>query len=273
MNFLNYIKGDRKGREAHRIEKDSMTDPFLYEAIEGFDNVKGDHIQRIDDLRKQITAKSKQHNHRHIWQTVAAAIVLIVAMGGYFLSDYHKTELHAQELSSNAIIEVYVPEVYYSENITVIAKKNSELIRAYKPNISRFKVEQEEISNEELKRINKELSKESYIPIEIYVPEDFDRQAASGEEQSNKKPEPIGGYEQYEEYLKRSLKRPTDDICRDRKGKVVVEFSVNSLGQPFLFDVKQSLCGTSDNEAIRLIQNGPKWTAGSKERVRVRVIF
>ncbi len=273
MNFLNYIKGNRKGREAHRIEKDSMTDPFLYEAIDGFDSVKDDHIQRIDDLRKQITAKSKQHNHRHIWQTAAAAIVLIVAIGGYFLSDYHKTELHAQELSSNAIIEVYVPEAYYSENITVIAKMNSELIKAYKPNISRFKIEQEEISDKESRLIDKELSRESDVPIEIYVPEDFDKQAALGEEQSDKKPEPIGGYERYEEYLKHSLKRPTDHICKDRKGKVVVEFSVNSLGQPFLFDIKQSLCGTSDNEAIRLIQNGPKWTAGSKERVRVRVIF
>lgn len=274
MKFLDYIKGRRKGKDAHRIEKDSMRDPFLYEAIEGFDSVNDNHIERISNIRKRLKAKSGVNRYNHIWQTVAAAVVVIAGLSVYFLTDYHKSGLHAQVLNNNAIIEVYVPEAYYTENIAIIAQKNAEIAHAYKPNISQFRIEETDAANsrEELEIISEEINKQNETPIEIYVPEDFDSQTQNESGAKGKKPEPIGGYEKYNEYLKKSLRRPTDDICRDRKGKVAIEFSVNSLGQPFLFDVKYSLCGTSDNEAIRLIQSGPRWTTGT-ERVTVKVQF
>ncbi|MBK5722368.1 hypothetical protein JGH11_15945 [Dysgonomonas sp. Marseille-P4677] len=273
MKFLDYINGQRRGKDAHRIEKSSMRDPFLYEAIEGFDSIDDNHIERISNIQKRLKAKNKTVRNNQIWQT-AAAVVFIVGLGGYFLTDYHKSGLHAQELSNSAIIEVYVPETYYAENITTIAQKNSEIVRAYKPNISQFRINENETTDhrEELEILSEEINRKNETPIEIYVPEDFEEQTSTDDETKSRKPEPIGGYEKYNEYLKKSLRRPTDDICKDRKGKVAVEFSVNSLGQPFLFDVKYSLCGTSDNEAIRLIRSGPRWTTGT-ERVIVKVQF
>ncbi|WP_029903849.1 hypothetical protein [Prevotella sp. 10(H)] len=281
MKFLDYIRGQRKGKDAHRIEKDSMKDPFLYEAIEGFDSIDDNHIERINTIQNRLRAKTKtKKNRSQLWQSAAAAIVIVFGIGGYFLTDYHKSGLYAQQAPDNSIIEIYVPEAYYTENIAVIAQKNSDLAKAYnayKPNISRFKIEREDnasISKEEQELLSEGVNRQNEEPIEIYVPEDFsERTAPSAEESKSGKPEPVIGYEKYNEYLKKSLRRPTDDICKDRKGKVAVEFSVNSLGQPFLFDVKYSLCGTSDNEAIRLIQSGPRWTTGSKERVTVKVEF
>ena len=274
MKLLDYIKGQRKGKDAQRIEKDSMTDPFLYEAIEGFDSVNDNHIDRINNIQKRFKAKTNTTRYNRTWQTAAASVIAIAALGGYFLTDYHKSGLHAQELSNNVIIDIYVPETYYTENITVIAQKNAEITRAYKPAISRFNIEETETEDngKELKMVSDEVNITNESPIEIYVPENFDKQTSTEDEVSKKSPQPIGGYEKYNEYLKNSLRRPTDDACRDRKGKVAVEFSVNSLGQPFLFDIKYSLCGTSDNEAIRLIQSGPRWTTGT-ERVIVKVQF
>lgn len=211
-----------------------------------------------------------------MWQTAAAAIIIIIGIGGYFLTDYHKSGLYAQQTNENSIIEIYVPEEYYAENIVVIAQKNAELAKAYKPDISRFKIESEEsasMSKAEQEILSEDAKRMNEVPIEIYVPDDFESRTSTQEETNSGKPEPIGGYEKYNEYLKKSLRRPTDDICKDRKGKVAVEFSVNSLGRPFLFDVKYSLCGASDNEAIRLIQSGPRWTTGSKERVTVKIEF
>lgn len=279
MKFLDYIKGQRKGKDAHRIEKDSMKDPFLYEAIDGFDSIDDNHIERINNIQNRLKAKSKTKNKvngRQMWQSAAAAIIIIIGIGGYFLTDYHKSGLYAQQANENSIIEIYVPEAYYAENIVVIAQKNAELAKAYKPDISRFKIESEEsasMSKAEQEILSEDAKRMSEVPIEIYVPDDFESRTSSPEEANSGKPEPIGGYEKYNEYLKKSLHRPTDDICKDRKGKVAIEFSVNSLGRPFLFDVKYSLCGTSDNEAIRLIQSGPRWTTGSKERVTVKVEF
>ncbi|MDR1882505.1 MAG: hypothetical protein LBR26_06945 [Prevotella sp.] len=277
MIFPDYIKGQRKGKEAQRIEKDSMKDPFLYEAIEGFDSIGGNHIERIDNIQKRLKAKSKTGtNDRQIWKSAAAAIIIISGIGGYFLSDYHKSGLYARQANENSIIEIYVPETYYNENIAIIVKKNSELAKAYVPNVSRFKIESVEnasTSKAEQEILSEDINRQNEIPIEIYVPDDFDSKTSASDETERGKPEPVGGYERYNEYLKRSLRRPVDDVCKNRKGKVTVEFSVNSLGQPFLFDVKCSLCGTSDNEAIRLIQSGPRWTTDSEERVTVDVEF
>jgi len=268
MKFLDYIRGDRKGKDAHRIEEDSMKDPFLYEAIEGYDSIDDNHIERIRHIQGRLKPKTKaQPVQSHFWQIAATITILIFGLAGYLFIDYLKPGLHAQE-GEVKIIEIYVPENYYVENITVIARKNVELAKAYKPNISQFRVKlspEVALSEEELKVLRGDET-----PIDIYVPENFDHISVS--RQSDGKPQPVIGFEKYELYLKNSLRRPTDDACRNRKGKVIVDFYINESGEPYLFDVVQSLCGTSDNEALRLIQSGPRWTLGN-EKVRVRVEF
>ncbi len=47
MKLLDYIRGLRKGKEAHRLEKDSMKDPFLADAMDGYREVEGNHEQQI----------------------------------------------------------------------------------------------------------------------------------------------------------------------------------------------------------------------------------
>ena len=51
MKLLDYIRGLRKGKEAHRLEKESMKDPFLADAMDGYGQVEGNHEQRIGQLR------------------------------------------------------------------------------------------------------------------------------------------------------------------------------------------------------------------------------
>ena len=41
MKLIDYITGNRKGREARRIEREAMDDPFLRDALEGYDAVLG----------------------------------------------------------------------------------------------------------------------------------------------------------------------------------------------------------------------------------------
>lgn len=58
MKLLDYIRGLRKGKEAHRLEKESMQDPFLADAMDGYNQVEGNHEQRIEKLRMQVSAHS-----------------------------------------------------------------------------------------------------------------------------------------------------------------------------------------------------------------------
>ena len=58
MKLLDYIRGLRKGKEAHRLEKESMKDPFLADAMDGYGQVEGNHEQRIGQLRMQVSARA-----------------------------------------------------------------------------------------------------------------------------------------------------------------------------------------------------------------------
>jgi|GEM_PF-6747348 len=88
MKLIDYIKGDRRGREAHRTELDAMSDPFLSEAIEGFDAVDGDHDQTISRLRDRVDAcsagRSRPARRRTFVLSAAAVAVLCLAIGGLY---------------------------------------------------------------------------------------------------------------------------------------------------------------------------------------------
>ena len=86
MKLLDYIRGLRKGKEAHRLEKESMKDPFLADAIDGYNQVEGNHEQRIEQLRIQISARStkKRNTYAIIW-SVAACLVIGFGISSYFL--------------------------------------------------------------------------------------------------------------------------------------------------------------------------------------------
>ena len=86
MRLSDYIQGLRKGKEAHRLEKKSMKDPFLADAIDGYNQVEGNHEQRIEQLRIQISARStkKRNTYAIIW-SVAACLVIGFGISSYFL--------------------------------------------------------------------------------------------------------------------------------------------------------------------------------------------
>ena len=86
MRLSDYIRGLRKGKEAHRLEKESMKDPFLADAIDGYNQVEGNHEQRIEQLRIQISARStkKRNTYAIIW-SVAACLVIGFGISSYFL--------------------------------------------------------------------------------------------------------------------------------------------------------------------------------------------
>ena len=86
MKLLDYIRGLRKGKEAHRLERESMQDPFLADAMDGYSQVEGNHEQRIEKLRMQVSAHSaKKKNTRAITWSIAACLVIGFGISSYFL--------------------------------------------------------------------------------------------------------------------------------------------------------------------------------------------
>ena len=92
MKLLDYIRGFRKGKEAHRLEKESMKDPFLADAMDGYSQVEGNHEERIEKLRMQVSAHSarntnpsKKKNSYAITWSIAACLVIGIGISTYFL--------------------------------------------------------------------------------------------------------------------------------------------------------------------------------------------
>ena len=92
MKLLDYIRGLRKGKEAHRLEKESMKDPFLADAMDGYSQVEGNHEERIEKLRMQVSAHSARHtnpskkkNSYAITWSIAACLVIGIGISTYFL--------------------------------------------------------------------------------------------------------------------------------------------------------------------------------------------
>lgn len=82
-----------------------------------------------------------------------------------------------------------------------------------------------------------------------------------------------GGMEKFYEYILKNLQYPKEAREERAKGKVMVQFSVDKEGN--IVDVKaiNSIHPSLDAEAVRVIQESPKWNPAihKGERVKVRM--
>lgn len=99
MTLKEYIQGGRKGKEANRIERQAMNDPFLNDAIEGFDSVEESHIQALERLETKVL-HARNHSRRAIvYWAMAASVLLLIGFGSLFLLQ-QKPETRMPEIAT-----------------------------------------------------------------------------------------------------------------------------------------------------------------------------
>jgi TonB family protein len=76
---------------------------------------------------------------------------------------------------------------------------------------------------------------------------------------------PEFGWEAFEVYLKENTKRPPKALQANIQGRVIVGFTVNEKSELSNFTIIKSLGYGCDEEAIRIIKNGPKWFPATKD--------
>lgn len=310
MNLLAYIQGKRRGKEAHEIERKAMEDPFLADALEGFDVVDGHHIERIASIRTRVSAHGRKINRRFAYISIAASLLLCVSMGGYFLINKNKeqsliakSEVQAEEkilaekepeegkLAAGEILEeldvqaqdnIEAEERVYSPPPPVINESEADVIVSVDdeslPEVEDAIVLPEIAAVEEVPDIRpKEDSlmiaqTESEKPGKLTTSPNATQRAltTSG---SARKPEPKIGMSAYKKYLKESMIRPKEGDCAKKKGNVIVEFKINAEGKPHSFVYRKKLCEDLDKEAVRLIENGPVWVGDTDKPVMLEVKF
>ena len=83
MRFKDYID-NRHGEEANQVERQSMNDRFLRDAIDGYDAVNEDLMPNINKLEKRFDIPQKRISSRN-WRWVAVAVLLIFLIGTPFV--------------------------------------------------------------------------------------------------------------------------------------------------------------------------------------------
>lgn len=76
--------------------------------------------------------------------------------------------------------------------------------------------------------------------------------------------EPEGGRDAYSKYLSQKLVYPEQALANEVEGKVTIRFTVDLNGHVGDFKVLNSLGYGCDDEAIRLIREGPAWAPSKK---------
>lgn len=374
MKLLDYIRGFRSGKEAHRLEKESMRDPFLADAIDGYQQTEGNHEQQLERLYSNVAARSKKKNYSLLVWGAVASLLVGVFISGYFLL---RSDKYAEE---HLLVQGAVPEATplveqnevkeqvfdvgkepdsvktESAQVTQIREQQKNTIKSTRVVSSPRKavLHKKEVSQTESKESpvaladsmdvrlirgtvtdrrgeplvgasisvkgttegtisdvkgnfalqtngKKELDVYfiGYEPVSLSVDtaenlliamnEDkftlnetvvvgsgtfkkVDTVLAASDLSWGIKSKPVIGQELYEKYLKENLIRPVDSMCNQIEGDVIVRFYVDKKGRPVDITVKQSLCPSSDREAIRLVREGPGWMPGSKA-IEVRISF
>lgn len=83
MRIINYIRGDRKGKVAHSIEREMLSKPFLYEAIEGYEKYSddGELSKDISELHREIASRSSvKKNGWVIWAAVVIGVIVVLTL-------------------------------------------------------------------------------------------------------------------------------------------------------------------------------------------------
>ena len=134
MLIKDYIKGDKRGKEANRLEREALNDSFLQEALEGFENISGDHAAIVDRLEKKyasqsIVSKKRRiilfpNNKMFVFTSIAASILLlIIGVSAYLFLDRKDNtipelaELLPTESERITIIDSPLPQAAKTEEI------------------------------------------------------------------------------------------------------------------------------------------------------------
>ena len=84
--------------------------------------------------------------------------------------------------------------------------------------------------------------------------------------------EPAQGWTNFGDYIATNMRAPEELEAKPLKGEVELSFEVNSRGEPVNITVTRSLCEKCNEEAIRLLKEGPRWKK-NKKKGKVRFNF
>ena len=233
-NLMQYIQGSRKGKDAHRLEKEAMKDPFLSDALDGFQAVEGNHVESIEEMRRRISHRTRSHRNSITKWSIAASLLICLGFGSYLWLNRQLgmpsqsplavvMEEQAAPLQQAPLAGIAADSMQEQESASGVgeakAKVSEDTHQSPAPVVAEASVAQVEVYSAPCEDIAvADIVAEEEVPVAT---------KALVRSMPRHIPQPVIGEEAYREYLKKELIHPQDSLCKGVSGTVVIEFHIN----------------------------------------------
>jgi len=298
MQLKDYIQGKRHGKEANRLERNALSDHFLQDALDGFDEVSGDHSKIIEKLEKKFSSKTSKIRYLYLYWSAAASVILLIGLGIFFFLTQNETETPIIAMNQPIEYEKVVP----SMDTSIISEKNmeikkdmiaavrlpeikkistiySELLDAlddtenYYENINFAVLEIEEeylISLEEESKTLEFQTLSDFHSDEVVVTAMLksDRRKLSESSPVARK-EAEFGEKEFQDLCKQNIETK---ICAEKKITVKLTFFIDETGKPTEIKFINYSCEEVKIEIEKLLSSSPIWTK-KKRKVTLNIVI
>jgi cytoskeletal protein RodZ len=295
MSLKDYIKGKKQGKEANRLEREAMNDPFLQEALDGFDAVSGNHAEVIDRLEKRFSIPAATSTNKRkplFYLSIAASILLLIGFGTYFFLEKNRQPIseiainqpnNTQLDNDKNIFQVDSSKMQAesemkSETKSMLAANNRNKTVNVQPDLQATHIQPDNsaskaeltVADTEHKVDIANLQEHKVVVEEKVLALRADSDALSevvvvgyG---AKKKQSVTGavstvsnpfGEKEFQNYCRINADK---NVCNEKRATVKVSFFIDETGKPSNIEYKSYSCEDAKKEVENLLSSSPPWT-------------
>lgn len=119
-----YLNGELDARAMHKLERRAQDDPFLMEALEGYDFIKADQQDNLKALHTRLEARTSNKVRRMtpwVWSAVAASVVGFAVVLGLLYKSHAPEEL-------SPVAQNQAPAAKADDTTAVVTDKQAEKV-------------------------------------------------------------------------------------------------------------------------------------------------
>lgn len=282
-----YLDGKLDSKAMHKIEKQALEDPFVAQALAGLSESRGRAVQNVSLLQKQlyeriaqqqVTRKETVFTWQRLSVAAAAAVMFISVSIMFFMKDREKREdmaknqpgkvdvniapSPAQAVIDSAKNDIYAANIPAAKTKPVIAGQATPSGELQNYGIRDRSVQPYAMQAAPGKQADSVTTDDVPVQTMARMSKVVAKEAVSTAVQSVSTP--VGGWVNLDTYLNDHNKlRGTGDRL------VELSFLVDNEGNPADLKVTKGIDKQFDEEAIRLIKEGPKWEQPKDKESRV----
>ncbi|MET4138813.1 energy transducer TonB [Pedobacter sp. UYP1] len=282
-----YLDGKLDSKAMHKIEKQALEDPFVAQALAGLSESRGRAVQNVSLLQKQlyeriaqqqVTKKETVFTWQRLSVAAAAAVMFISVSIMFFMKDREKREemaknqprkvevniapSPAQAVIDSAKNDIYAANVPAAKTKPITAGQVTPSGVLQNDGIGERAVQPYAMQAAPVKPADSTITADVPVQAMARMSKVVAKEAVSTAVQSVSTP--VGGWVNLDTYLNDHNKlRGTGDRL------VELSFLVDNEGNPADLKVTKGIDKQFDEEAIRLIKEGPKWEQPKDKESRV----